>query len=281
MIIVDGKKIANNMLAEIAGEVRELKQPLNLASVLIGDINNARKFLEIKQKAAKKVGIGFKLYEFPETIGQEALMEEIKKIAEDDKNHGVIIELPLPKHLAPRKLLDLIPHEKDPDILSSAAQDLFYSNKSSVLPPAVEAVKKIFLEYNIDLKNKKIAVFGYGILVGKPIAHWLEKQGAKVSIIDELTPKPETISRNVDMVISGVGHANLIIPDMVKAGVIAIDFGFNSTTPGATTPGVTGDISQDIAEKAFLFTPVPGGVGPIVVASVLKNLITLTQNDKN
>src|SRR3989338_5378301 len=157
MIIVDGKKIANNMLAEIAGEVRELKQPLNLASVLICDINNARKFLEIKQKAAKKVGIGFKLYEFPETIGQEALMEEIKKIAEDDKNHGVIIELPLPKHLAPRKLLDLIPHEKDPDILSSAAQDLFYSNKSSVLPPAVEAVKKIFLEYNIALKNKKIA----------------------------------------------------------------------------------------------------------------------------
>ncbi|MDP3954118.1 MAG: bifunctional 5,10-methylenetetrahydrofolate dehydrogenase/5,10-methenyltetrahydrofolate cyclohydrolase [bacterium] len=275
MIKVEGKKIAQKMLAEIAGKVGNPRQPLILAAVLVGDINNARKFLEVKKKAAENIGIGFNIHEFPEDISQNELEDRLKIISADTKNNGIIIELPLPKHLNQQKLLDLIPPDRDPDVLSSKAQELFYNNESLILPPAVEATKQIFDEYGIELKNKNAAVFGQGILVGKPIGHWLRMQGTGVNIIDEFTPEPEKISIDADVIISGVGHPNLIMPDMVKDKVILIDFGFNQADGG-----IVGDASMETTQKTSLFTPVPGGVGPIVVAAVLKNLIILYQSNE-
>ncbi|PJE50563.1 MAG: hypothetical protein COV29_04110 [Candidatus Yanofskybacteria bacterium CG10_big_fil_rev_8_21_14_0_10_36_16] len=274
MILVDGKKIANNILDNLKSKTN---QKLKLAAILVGDISNAKKFLEVKQKAAERAGIGFEIYEFSENIEQNKLEEEIKKIVDDNNNSGIIIELPIPSHLETQKILNLIPKEKDPDVLSNDAQNEFLKGNYIVLPPAVETIKQIFENYKISLKNKKVAIFGHGILVGKPTASWLTKSGAQVQTIDEFTPKKEAAEHSLeaDIIISGVGKSDLINSEMIKDGAILIDFGFNPSTNSSGQAKIVGDVSPRALEKAYLATPVPGGVGPIVVATVFKNLITL------
>ena len=274
MIYVDGKKLAEKILAEVKREMGDRK--LTLCAIAIGDIGNARNFLKLKQKAAENAGISFRIYELPENIGQEEAEKKIVEIR-DGNCDGIIVELPLPNQLNSQKLLDLIPPEKDPDVLSSLAQKNFYNNKSKILPPSVEAVKAVFEEYKISLTDKKAAVFGQGILVGKPTAHWLKMQGTEVSIIDESTPDPEKISKNADIIISGVGKPGLVTGNMTKDGTIIIDFGFTRLRSHRKGQ-ILGDVSSDALDKSFLATPVPGGIGPVVVASVLKNLKLISKD---
>ncbi|MBI2063380.1 MAG: bifunctional 5,10-methylenetetrahydrofolate dehydrogenase/5,10-methenyltetrahydrofolate cyclohydrolase [Candidatus Yanofskybacteria bacterium] len=192
-------------------------------------------------------------------------------IAKAGVNHGVLIELPLPAHINTQYILNAIPQEKDVDVLSERAQGTFFARleakllgvgRSLILPPAVEAVKTIFKKYDINLKGKKCAIFGYGLLVGKPISHWLASQGATVSIINEFTPNPAELSRHADIIVAGTGQEGLIAEEMVKEEAVVIDFGKDVDF-------------EPIAKKASLITPPIGGVGPIVIAAVLKNLLAL------
>ena len=175
-------------------------------------------------------------------------------------------------------MLNAIPEEKDVDVLSEKSQKIFFAGESKVLPPAVEAVRQIFEEYGVEPKGKKAAVFGQGLLVGKPVSHWLVQQGAVVSVITEHTKEPDKISREADIIVSGVGPIrgkgalralaasngvnHLITEGMVKEGAVVIDF--------------AKDVDfESVSKKAGLITPPIGGVGPIVVAAVLKNLVEL------
>lgn len=252
-MLIDGRGIAKKVLEETKEKFSQLNKPLNLAAILAGQDAELKKFLELKKKAAEEIGIGFRMYEFPEDISSSHLEEELNRMATDENIHGIIIELPFPKHLETQKILNIIPEEKDVDALSG---------KSKILPPAVEAVKQIFEEYSVDPKGKKAAVFGYGLLVGKPVSHWLIQEGATVSVITEYTKKPEKISREADIIISGVGKSGLITVDMIKSGSTVIDFGKDVDF-------------ESVSKKASLITPPVGGVGPIVVATVLKNLVEL------
>src|SRR3989344_5508461 len=277
-MLVDGKKIAAIILGQLAVEVKALKKPPRLTAVLVGPDSEAgqlsKKFLLFKQKAAEQAGINFQLYELSEKLTTEELCAEVSKISEAEENDGVLVELPLPKHIDRQLVLDAVAWEKDVDVLSSQGQTAYYSNQSAILPPAVEAVKAIFEEYKVELKDKACAVFGSGLLVGRPVAHWLKQQGAKVLIVDEFTGAPEQISITADIIITGVGpirksvtsngvkQTHLITADMIKAGVVVIDFG--------------SDVDfEAVSQKASLITPPTGGVGPIVVASVLRNLLIL------
>ena len=261
-MIIDGRKIAQRILEETKEKAKKFKKPLRLAAVLVGENTDLKKFVELKKKAAEEIGIEFKIYKFPESITNNKLREELNKISKVKTTHGVIIELPLPKHLNTQYLLNTIPVEKDIDVLSEKSQGKFFNDRGKVLPPSVEAVKQIFEEYNINPKGKKVAVFGYGLLVGKLVSHWLMNQGATVSIVIEYTKEPEKISKEADIVISGVGKQNLITDDMIKKGTVVIDFGKDADF-------------ENISKKAGLITPPVGGVGPIVVAAVLKNLVDL------
>lgn len=271
---IDGKKIAEEILEEIKNDValrRIQGESLRLAAVLVGDNSGSRKFLELKKQAADQVGIDFRMYEFPADITTQKLRKEIVGIAKAGINHGVIIELPLPSHINVQYVLNAIPQEKDADALSERAQGKFFTNRSSILPPAVEAIKIILEKNSVNTQGKNCVVFGYGLLVGKPVSHWLASRGATVSMINEFTLDPSPFTKNADIIISGVGKPNLIKADMVKEGVTVIDFGY-----GNLEGKFLGDVAFDeVAKKAGLITPVPGGVGPIVVAAVLKNLITL------
>ena len=251
-------------MGEVSEKVKVINRPLRLAAVLVGDSKASRKFLDLKKVATEKIGVSFKQYEFKEMIKTDELCDEIVKISEDESNSGVLVELPLPTHIDFQKVLDCIPSEKDVDVLSQSAQWAYLSGESKILPPAVETVKVIFEKYNIDIRDKNCAVFGYGFLVGRPVSHWLTRQGVNVLIIDEFTKSPEQLSKQADIIISGVGQPNLIKAEMVKEGVIVIDFG----------PDVD---FENVSKKTSLITPPTGVVGPIVISAVLKNLILLIQ----
>ena len=259
-MIIDGKKIAQKVLKETKEKLQKSRKSLLLAGVLVGENQELKKFVELKKKAAEEIGIDFKMYEFPENISNDELRNEMDEIV--GTADGVIIELPLPKHLDTQDLLNLIPQEKDVDVLSQKSQEDFYVNKSKILPPSVETVKQIFNEYNVNPKGKTVVVFGYGLLVGKLVSHWLINQGATITIITEFTKDPLKVSKEADIIISGVGKPNLINDKMVKDGAVVIDFGKDVDF-------------ENVSKKASLITPSIGGVGPIVVAVVLKNLVEL------
>ena len=263
-MIIDGKKIAEEIISQIADEtVEPLSKQLRLAAVLVGNHPDSRKFLELKKSVAKIAGIDFRIYEFPETITTQQLRKEVVAISKAQINSGVIVELPLPAHINTQYVLNAIPEEKDIDVLSQKAQGAFFTGRFKILPPAVEAVKIIFEKYNINIKDKNCTIFGYGLLVGKPISHWLAAQGATVSVVNEFTPNPKSYALNSDIIISGVGKPNLITADMVKDGAVVIDFG----------PDVD---FISVSLKCSLITPPTSGIGPIVIVAVLKNLIELS-----
>lgn len=261
-MIIDGKKIAQKILEEVKEKIQKSEKKFRLVAIFVGENPELRKFVELKKKAAEEIGVDFKIHEFPENITNNKLREELNKICKVKTTNGVIIELPLPKHLNTQYLLNTIPEEKDVDVLSEKSQGKFFTGRSKILPPSVETVKQIFKEYNIEPKGKTAAVFGYGLLVGKLVSHWLINQGATVSIITEFIKEPDKISKEADIIVSGVGKQNLITEDMVKENAVVIDFGKDVDF-------------ETVSKKASLITPPTGGVGPIVVAGVLENLVEL------
>jgi len=305
--IFNGKKVAEEMLAELKKQTAKMPFILGLAAISVGDVGGVKKFVQVKKKAAEKIGVQFSSYELAENATCEEIKEVIDILARDKDVHGILIELPLPKHLDTQKVLDLVPIKKDVDVLASGAQKKFYAGEFEILPPAVEAVKVIlenyfvtngpikdtithehepisnqdasphhdrvnmttskFLDFSSFLKGRVVSVFGQGMLVGKPVTHWLESHGATAHRIDEFIKNPSRFSLVSDIVVSGAGEPGIINGDMVQEGAIVIDFGFKNGK---------GDVDFDsVLSKASLVTPTPGGTGPLVVVAVLKNLVKL------
>ncbi len=274
--MIDGQALAAETLKKLAGEVQGLSKTFQLAGVLLGDSPSSKKFLDLKKKAAQEIGLDFEIYSFSEKISLPELSKDLWKMSQRPSVAGIIIELPLPLHLETQRILNLIPPEKDPDILSAQAQGDFFVGQSKILPPAVEAVKMILEKYDLSVRGKNCAVFGYGLLVGRPLSHWLASQGATVSIINEFTADPGAIASSADILITGVGQPGLVSGKMVKTGAVVIDFGYENKDGR-----IRGDVNfEEASRQAAFITPVPGGVGPLVVAAVLKNcLILASQNN--
>ncbi len=260
MRIIDGSAIAEKKLGELAKRVQGHR--VHLAAVLVGEDPGLKKFVELKKKAAESIGIQFSTYQFSEAQAEE-VKETLRWLSEDETIQGVLVELPLPPSYNTQDILNRVPTKKDVDVLSSDLQADYYAGKETLGAPAVGALQEVFRNYDINPKGKKIAVFGQGMLVGKPISYWLKRQGAEVFEIDINTLNPKRYSLEADILISGVGKADLITEDMVKDGAVVIDYGFPS-----------GDVDvASVSKKALLITPVPGGMGPLVIAAVLENLV--------
>ena len=262
-MIIDGRKLAG----EIAGKLKNKnKLPrLTIGAVLVGGNAASLSFLKQKSKTAEKSGIGFKVFEFDSRIAAARLKREILKLNQDKNINGIIVQLPLPKHVNPDEILAAIDPKKDVDALSK---------RPLVLAPTLGAVKFIFKKYRIGYKDKEILIIGRGRLVGQPIYEWLVKENKRVKVIDERQknrfPK---FTRNADIIISGVGKGGLIKGEMIKRGTILIDFGFDRKDGK-----ITGDFDfKSCAKKAKLITPVPSGMGPIMVAMLFKNLVKLNK----
>jgi len=235
MKLLNGKKISQKILNNLKKEIERKKLKLRLAVVLVGEDLDSKIFVKEKRKACELVGIDFELFQLPEQIQQIELAEKIKEIVKSDIS-GLVIQLPLPKHINADKILNLVPKEKDAELIS----------------PVVCAIRRLLEEYKISLKNKNIVLIGKGRLVGQPVANWLKKQDLNFSGLKDI--------KQADVVISGVGRTNFIKGDMIKKGAMVIDVGR--------------DIDfETVSKKAGYLTPTPGGVGPMTVACLLKNLV--------
>jgi len=272
MIIADGRAITQKVLSRIKTDLDG--RSISIAAIWVGENLAIGRFVEMKKKYAESVGIKISIFNFSTNDPEEKVINKIKELSRDKEINGIIVELPLPDKFDRDKILNSVPEEKDIDVLSASAQKNFYDNRSELLPPSVGALELLFREYEIDPKGKVAAVFGQSILIGKPISYWLESLGAKVLRIDENTENTKELCLRADIVVSGVGKPNLISGNMVKNGAIVVDFGFEKLGDK-----IAGDVDFDsVAPKTYLITPVPGGMGPIVIAAFLKNTVYVTQN---
>lgn len=285
-MVIDGRKIRDEIKEELKKEVAVLKKDLRLAIVLAGENSASLRFIEEKKKFGKEIGIDTRVYKFDEAISTTALREKLAEITSIRQNTGVIIQLPLPPQINTQYILNSVVPEKDIDVLSSRALGDFYVGRSLILPPVVAAVELILIKVGnlvSDFSNKNIVIVGAGRLVGKPLAVWFINHGATVSVLNKNTPDISKFTREADILISGVGKPKFIKADMMRDGVIVIDCGTsveNISTPdvGNLIPKISGDVDFDEAQKkASHITPVPGGVGPITVAMLFSNLVNLAK----
>ena len=277
-MIIDGKKMAEEIKNSLKDEVSKIGKKIRLAVVEVGADAVTEKFLEQKKRFGSVVGIDLRMYNMPENITTAKLREKLAEIVHIKENTGIIVQLPLPKNINTEYILDGIIPEKDPDMLSSKSWGVFSTGRSKIFPPVVRAIKYILEKHSIESRAKNVVVIGAGKLVGKPVAIWLINEGATVTVVDENTPDPKLYTLNADIIISGVGKPNLITADMVRDGVVAIDCGTSvGSADVEVESALRGDIDPAVANKASLFSPVPGGVGPLTVAMLFKNLVELAK----
>ncbi len=274
--IVDGKKLAEEVKDELKKDVAVVGKKIKLAVIYIGGNPASESFIKIKKAVGSSIGVDVEIKKPPEEIwkSREKLRKWISEITHDQKNNGVIIQLPLPEEIKQRAqyILDSIPAGKDVDVLSSEAVGKFANGRSGAVPPVVGAIERVFEKSKVELENKNIVVIGAGSLVGRPVALWLSGRHLPFSVLTRKSPNFSEAIANADIIVSGAGEAGLIKKDMVKDGVIAIDAG----TSGEQGQ-IKGDFDPAVAEKASLFTPVPGGIGPLTVAMLFKNLLVLAK----
>lgn len=253
-MILDGKKLADKILDNLKKEIKEKQLKLKLAVVLVGESELSQTYINRKREAAKRAGVDFELFSFPEDISQEELENKIKNIKDAT---GIVIQLPLPENIDTDKILNIIPEEKDVE-----------GFVSGIKSPIVLAIEELLKEYGIPLQGK-IVVIGKGRLVGKPVAEWLENKGLDFKVIDKSEKNISSITKKADVIISGTGTPNLIKQDMVKKGVVVIDVG-TCKLEGK----VIGDVDfEKVCLKAKCITPCIGGVGPLTIACLLRNLL--------
>lgn len=265
MKLLSGKELSERMLQSLKGSKAKL------SVVLVGDNAVSKTYIAKKKEAAESIGIEFELCLFPEYVSQRDLQQQIERIAKN--TDGVMVQLPLPKHLEQKEVLRAIPMKKDVDVLSPESFECFSVGNLPILPPTVCAVSELFSEYGVQVKGKHVAIVGSGRLVGKPIAIWLKQQGAIVSVLNSSTKDIASQIRKAEIVITGVGKPNLITGDMIQEGAVVVDAG-TSVEDGKSS----GDIDFDsVSKKASMISPVPGGVGPLTVSCLLRNLMILKQ----
>ncbi|MDO8424501.1 MAG: bifunctional 5,10-methylenetetrahydrofolate dehydrogenase/5,10-methenyltetrahydrofolate cyclohydrolase [bacterium] len=273
MKILDGKKLSEEILDDLARKIKSRHLKLRLAVILVGSNSVSRVFIEKKKEACQRVGIGFNFYQFREKTGAKELKKAIEKISRNPQNSGVVIQLPLPKHLNVQEVLNLLPPEKDVDVLSELNLGKFSQGTLNILPPTVGGISHLLNKYRINVKGKNTVVVGAGRLVGYPLALWLLKEKATVLVLNEFTKDASSFIRKADILVSGVGKPNLIRGDMVKSGAVVIDAG--TTVEGGK---LVGDVDfKSVSKKSSYITPVPGGVGPLTVACLLENLVKLNK----
>ena len=276
MMVVDGKTISGEIGKEIRSFLKEKDLVPLLSVISVAQDQVGESFINTKKRFGERSGIKVQVHYFKPDTDPEVLRLSILSIV--DSSDGVVVQLPLPEMVEERKVLNLVPPDKDPDVLNSFSRDAFEKCRGVVMPPVAAAVAEIFERSNISPRGKRVVVVGKGRLVGTPVAAWFRCQGVLPKTLDKNDP-PEHISDSLskaDIVVSGIGVPGFITPDKIKKGTVLIDAG----TSGRSGQ-VLGDIDPACVEKSSLFTPVPGGVGPIAVACLFKNLLALRYRNQS
>lgn len=276
MQVIDGKKIAEEILEEIKLEVEKLTFKPIFCDILVGTDPSSVQYVKMKAKTAERVGMQFLNANFPESITTEELVEEIKKLNQTKDLCGLIVQLPLPAHIDRQQVLDAIDPRIDVDCTGQVNTDLFYKGRGVLRYPTALAVLEILDSLAMEFERKKFLMVGYGMLVGKPVNYLLEKRRLMVDVARSKTPDIFDLMKKADVVISAVGKPNIVTGEKIKAGAIVIDAG-TSEFEG----GVIGDVDfESVKNIASVVSPVPGGVGPVTVAKLLSNVLKVAKLQK-
>ncbi|MCT7541099.1 bifunctional methylenetetrahydrofolate dehydrogenase/methenyltetrahydrofolate cyclohydrolase FolD [Aliarcobacter cryaerophilus] len=274
MVLLDGKILSAKIKEEVKVEVTKIVKEKNitpgLAVILVGNDAASATYVASKAKACKDAGIYSVVHEMPESITQEELLETINMMNNNPKLDGILVQLPLPKHIDTTTVLEAINPLKDVDGFHPYNVGRMVSNLDSFLPATPFGVMRMFEEHNIELSGKDVVVIGSSDIVGKPMASLLINKKATVTVCNSRTKDLKAHTSKADIVIIAVGVPYLLKEDMVKDGAIVIDVGINRLESGK----LVGDADfEGLKNKCSHLTPVPGGVGPMTIAMLLKNTI--------
>jgi methylenetetrahydrofolate dehydrogenase (NADP+)/methenyltetrahydrofolate cyclohydrolase len=279
--LLDGKRVAGEIKQEIARQVAERKSAgkkiPHLAIILIGDDGASATYVDGKVKACKEVGFQYSLFRFAESISEDRLIRQIGQINEDEEIDGFIVQLPLPAHISVEKITQLIRPDKDVDGFTNQNYGSIVSKSPLLLPATPFGVMELLKRYNIETQGKHAVVVGASRLVGAPLSMMLADHGkATVTICNKYTSGLSGFTTKADILLVAAGKPGLITADMVKQGAVVIDIGTTRVADASKPSGFTlkGDVEfEDVAPKCSYITPVPGGVGPMTIASLLLNTI--------
>lgn len=283
--LIDGKKISTDIKTEISAKVAERKQQNkkipHLAIILVGDDGASQTYVDNKVKACKAVGFHYTMMRFADTISEERLMSHIDHVNNDDDVDGFIVQLPLPPHISVEKITEKIRSDKDVDGFTNHNFGSIISKNPLLMPATPFGVLELLRRYNIGTEGRHAVVVGASRIAGAPLSMMLAEQGrATVTICHKYTRDIAAFTRSADILIVAVGKPGLITADMVKEGAVVIDIG-TTRVEGPEYPrgwAIRGDVDfKGVARKASFITPVPGGVGPMTIASLLLNTLKATE----
>ena len=279
--IIDGKAISAKVKAQVRTEVEELKGKgieVGLAVVIVGNNSASRVYVNNKKKACEEVGFTSYEYALPEGTTQDELLELVNKLNNDDKVNGILVQLPLPKQIDENAVINAILPEKDVDAFHPANVGHIMIGDFSFLPCTPAGVMELIAETGVDVCGKECVVIGRSNIVGKPMAMLLLHKHGTVTICHSRTKNLAEICSRADILVAAVGKAKFVTPDMVKEGAVVIDVGMNRDENGK----LCGDVDYNACfDKAGYITPVPGGVGPMTIAMLMKNTLTAAKIKNN
>ena len=273
MILIDGKKIASELREDLKKEVYELKKKFNkvpgLTVILIGDLTPSQIYVRNKEKSANEVGLKSEVIKYPDNVEEKTVLNKIQELNRDDTVSGILVQLPLPKHIDKQKVIETITPDKDVDGFHPMNVGNLSSGYDSSVPCTPLGCYLLIKKIEPNLSGKKAIVVGRSNLNGKPMTQLLLKENCTVTITHSKTSDLKGECLKGDIIVAAVGIPELVKGDWVKKDAIVIDVGINKTEKG-----IVGDVAFDeVSKVAKALTPVPGGVGPMTIACLLKNTI--------
>ena len=283
MIVLDGKKTSNDIKAEIAESVKRIiakgSRPPHLAAVIVGDDGASLTYVGSKVRACKRVGFESTLIKLPEAISENELLEKVNELNDDENIDGYIVQLPLPKHIDSQKILMAVDADKDVD----GFHPTNFGKMALSLPTFISAtpfgIMELLKRYNVETSGKHTVVIGRSDIVGRPISILMSQKSnpgnSTVTLAHSRTKNIEKLTIEADIIISALGVPNFLKADMVKDGVVIIDVGITRVTDNSLKGyKIVGDVDyENVSKKSSFITPVPGGVGPMTIAMLLKNTL--------
>ena len=273
MTVIDGKIVSQKVKEEVKEEIKFLKdqkRQVTLAVIIVGNDPASRIYVNNKKKACEYVGINSEEYALPENVKQEEVIELIDRLNKKQTVNGILVQLPLPKHIDEKAVIESISKVKDVDAFSYENVGRIMTGNFRFLPCTPAGILELLYNYKIKIEGKNCVIIGRSNIVGKPMAMLLLKENATVTICHSKTRNLADICRNADILISAVGKANFVKSDMVKKDSVVIDVGMNRDESGK----LCGDVDfNDVKNKVSYITKVPGGVGPLTIAQLMRNTL--------
>lgn len=270
--LLDGKAVAKVIKEELQQEIAQWKEQgifPKLAVVLVGDDPASVVYAKSKQKMSEGLGMAFEFFNLPGDTSEEEVLKLIERLNQDKDVHGIMVELPLPKHISKEKVMAAVHPDKDVDGVHPINRGYILSGEEGLFPATPQSCIEIMLRSGVQIAGKHVVIVGRGETVGKPLVFLILKHNATVTICHSKTPDLGYHTRQADIVIAAVGKAKLVKKDMIKPGAIVVDAGINEI-PG----GICGDVDFDeVKEVAGMISPVPGGVGSLTTVLIMKNVL--------